>query len=166
MLKSLDKKWYVVYTLTRHEKQIEKLLGRERIEAFLPLYTEIRQWSDRKKKVQAPLFPNYLFVHLDSKDFWKVLKTNGVIKFVSNGMSPGMIPNSIIESIRRMIAGDVKVSDQKMKTGEKVRVIRGPFLGTEGHYVRMGRKNMLIVNVELLHRSIFLEINPSHIEKI
>ena len=80
--------WYVVYTLSKHEKKVEKLLERKNIESYLPKRTIIRQWSDRKRKVEAPLFPNYLFVHIHPREFWKVLSTNGVIRFVCTGRSP------------------------------------------------------------------------------
>ncbi len=166
MLNSIDKNWYVIYTLSRHEKQVNQLLDRTRIESYLPMYTEIRQWSDRKKKVVLPLFPNYLFVCISSKDFWKVLKIDGVIKFVSDGVNPDTISNTIIQSIQKMVSGKVEVGNlQRIKKGEKVRVTSGPFLGLEGDFVRYGSKKLLTVNVDILNRSVMLEINPDHIAK-
>ena len=166
MLNPLEKNWYVVYTLSKHEKQVDRLLSRASIESFLPMYTEIRQWSDRKKKVILPLFPNYLFVCINPKEFWKVLKLDGVIKFVSSGFAPEKISNRIIHSIQRAVRGEVKICNTLMKVGEKIRAISGPFMGTEGHFVKEGKKDMLIVNVELLHRSVLLEVSPNQIEKI
>ncbi len=166
MLATIEKNWYVVYTLSKHEKQVEKLLSRACIESFLPLYTEIRQWSDRKKKVVLPLFPNYLFVHTNPKDFWKILSVNGVTKFVSDGVKPGTISNNVIRSIQGIVNSNAKVADLELKKGERVRAISGPFVGAEGNLIRYDRKNILVINIELLHRSVLLEIDRHQVERV
>ncbi len=166
MFKTLQKNWYVVYTYSKHEKKIDMLLQRAAIESFLPLQTKIRQWSDRKKKVELPLFPNYLFVRITPREFWKVLDLDGVVDFVSNGVRPGTVSGDIIENIRRMVSGEIEVEKLRMPTGQRVRVTRGPFKGAEGQFIRLARKSQLIVNIELLNQSISMEINPYHVEKI
>ena len=76
--------WIVIYTYPKFEQKIEKELIKIDIETFLPMHEVVRQWSDRKKKLTLPLFPNYLFVRTDSRNRWKVLAIKGVVKFLSN----------------------------------------------------------------------------------
>lgn len=158
--------WYVLYTLSKHEKKIESYLKKEGIEVFLPIYTTIRQWSDRKRKLTLPLFPNYLFVKTNPRDFWRITTMNGVIKFVSNGKEPASVPQTTIHNIQKVIKGDFKLKESLMTRGEYVRVTEGPFAGIEGRFIKNGNKNMLIIEIDIIQRSLMLEVEPLQIQKI
>jgi transcription antitermination factor NusG len=93
-------RWYVLYLRSRYEKRVHEELQRRGIESFLPTIMEVRQWSDRKKKVEMPLFPGYDFVRIDLKERVRVLEVDGVVKFVSIGDSrPVPVPDKQIESL-------------------------------------------------------------------
>ena len=126
--------WYVLYTRSRHEKKVDTLLKQQNINSFFPQIKEIKQWSDRKKKMLVPLFPNYLFVQSDPRDFWKIKSTPGIVGFVGQRAEKGPVPVS-----------------------EKV-------TGVEGVFKEHCNKNMLVIEVELIQRSICVEINPAHLK--
>src|SRR3954447_25845445 len=96
--------WYALYTRPRHEKRVfDDLLSRQ-IEAFLPTYKVRRRWSDRYKVVEEPLFKNYLFVKVDyDRRYHETLRPYGAVSFVSFDGQPAQIPDSEIESIRRLV---------------------------------------------------------------
>ncbi len=163
---NLEKKWYVVYTLTRHEKSISRMLNHAKVEFFLPKHTVVRQWSDRKKKVTVPMFPNYLFVRITNQEFWKVMAVNGVVRFITLSQQPIPIADSIIDNIKKILGGNIEIGGPKMEKGELVRIAQGPFVGAQGHFIRLGKKNLLVVEVELIRRTVMLEIDPAHIERL
>ena len=87
-----EKKWYAVYTKPRWEKKIDSVLARKGIESWCPLQKVQRQWSDRKKTIEEPLFKSYVFVHVDEQERVKVLMTDGVLNYVFYLGKPAAIP--------------------------------------------------------------------------
>jgi transcription antitermination factor NusG len=96
-------KWYAVQTKSRHEKSVVAKLAEKRIETFLPIIQDVRQWSDRKKSVQVPLFPSYAFVRIADilNSRVEILRTEGVIRIVSSGAQPVPVDPLEIELGRR-----------------------------------------------------------------
>ncbi|MEL6863516.1 MAG: UpxY family transcription antiterminator [Bacteroidota bacterium] len=158
--------WYVIYTLSRHEKKIESYLKGKGFEVFLPMRKQLRQWSDRKKLIDIPLFPNYLFVETDPTRFWEVTSVPGVIKFVSIRKKPVPVSECIVNSIRQVMHRTSEVDNINLQAGERVKLIQGPFAGLEGIYLRQANKQMLVIEIEILKRSIMFEVNPNHIQSI
>lgn len=158
--------WYVLYTFSKHEKKVATNLARAGIESFLPLHTTVRQWSDRKRKVTLPLFPNYLFVKTNPYNFWRITDINGVIRFVSDGKTPVPVSQSTIQSVQKVVNGEFVLKDFLIGQGEKVKVVQGPFSGIEGKFVKYRNKNMLVIEIELIKRSIMLEVKPLQIQTI
>ena len=136
MTKTKTEQWYILYTLSRHEKKIESYLRKKGIESYLPVYTSVRQWSDRKRKLTLPLFPNYLFVKTNSKNFWKILNISGTVKFIGNGKSPVPVPFSLICDIQKVTTGKFELKENLTVKGTEVRLIKGPFEGMKGKFVR------------------------------
>ena len=87
-----NKKWFAIYVKSRSEKKVLKLLEDIGVESFLPLITRVNQWSDRKKKVEEPLFRSYLFVNIPLSDYYTVLNVNGVVKFITFERKPVPVP--------------------------------------------------------------------------
>ncbi|MEO1515856.1 MAG: UpxY family transcription antiterminator [Bacteroidota bacterium] len=160
------RQWYALYTLTQHERKVQMYLQRQNLESFLPMRTEVRQWSDRKKKVTTPLFPGYLFVKMYKHNFWTVDDIPGAIRLVGTRKSPTAISEDIIDSIQKMVLGNAMAEDIPMRAGEKIRMINGPFSGVEGTYLRRGTQNLLVVEIKLLRRSVSVEISPYDILKL
>ena len=94
--------WYAIYTRPRHEKKVNDQLLEKQFEVYLPLITRTRQWKDRKKKVDMPLFSSYVFVNFEYKYRFDVLQTDGVVKIVNFNGTPAVIPDWQIESLRKM----------------------------------------------------------------
>ena len=123
------KYWYAVYVRSRQEKKIHKIFLNNGIKSSLPLMKTTRQWSDRKKKVEIPLFRGYIFVRIDiGKEKLNILQTNGVVKFIGIRNEPSRIPDEQILWIHMMVEESITVRNEKeIPVGHEVRVTAGPF---------------------------------------
>ena len=97
------KRWYALYTRSRHEKKVDYQLREKGIESYLPLQRVLRKWSDRKKWVEEPLFRCYVFVHVDPANRLRALQTFGVVRFVTFSDEPAVVRDDEIENIRRIL---------------------------------------------------------------
>lgn len=162
-----QKNWYVVYTCPNKEKKICHELGRRNITAFLPTMQVVRQWSDRKKSIEVPLFPNYLFVNIPPGERWVVLMVSGVVNFVVYNGIPAVVKDTEIDLVKKIILERTEISTGHCCiTGEKVRVKHGPLAGLVGRVI--GQKGMLRLYVELetIHQSISIDIDASFLTSI
>ena len=164
----MTENWYALRVRSRHEFVTSEELTRKDIENFLPSVSRLRQWKDRKKTVDFPLFPGYVFVHLDPRPgaFLDVLKTRGSVCFVS--LEPGH-PTSIspveIASLRAMLmSGEQLDVFPAFKEGTAVRVKHGPLLGTVGILARREGRQMFLINIAILGRSVGLKISAEDVE--
>jgi transcriptional antiterminator RfaH len=92
--------WYVIYTKPRNEKKVTERLQQIGIVVYCPLVTQIKQWSDRKKKIQVPLFNSYLFVNMDEKDREKVFQVSGVVRYLFWLGKPAIVRDEEIDVLR------------------------------------------------------------------
>lgn len=142
--------WYACYTRARHEKQVEVQLRQRGLESYLPLVQQIRQWSDRKKAVQFPLFPSYVFGRFTLSEVHAVLTTPGVSTIVRANGYPTPIPERDLENVKTFVSALAESGIQPdarpfLAEGQWVRVLEGPFEGVEGVVVeRRGRKRVLV----------------------
>jgi len=104
----MNKEWYAVYTVVRHEKTVNSSLAGKYIETFLPLREEVSSWKDRRKRVQLPLFPGYLFVNLLLQDRLSVLNTRGVVRILGINGNPVPVPVEQIDAIKRVLESKLK----------------------------------------------------------
>jgi transcription antitermination factor NusG len=162
-----NKSWYVIYVRSRHEKNVHSALLDKGIDASLPMRIVVRKWSDRKKKLQLPLFRGYVFVNIDQKiDNLNVLQTPGVVKFIGIRKEPSRIPDEQIHWIHMMVAESATVRNEKeIPVGQRVRVMAGPFKGTEGVVKRVGSSSRLVVLIESIMQAVSVEIDPNFLEK-
>ncbi len=163
-----DIKWYAVYTKSRNEKKVAELFQKENIPHYLPLITREKFWSDRRKKVQEPLFSSYIFVNISEELYLKVLKTEGVVKFVSFRGKKVPVRNQEIAAIQKYIeTGEEFLENEKdYKVGKKVRVIRGEMKNLEGRLVEILGKQRVRVEIESVGQSIFIRIPKGSLEVI
>lgn len=160
--------WYALYVKSRHEFVTDGELQRKGINTYLPKAKKLRDWQDRTKFVEFPLFPGYLFVYLLSnpEEYLKVLKTKGAVTFVSlEPGNPTPVPPEEIHSLKILIeSGEELNFYPNLKYGTRVRVRKGPLKGALG--VLKDREDQFIfnVNVELLGRSIGVKINADNFE--
>jgi transcription antitermination factor NusG len=165
---SSEEKWYALYTRPRAEKLVYLRLLEEGIETFLPLQRTYRMWSDRKKLVEKPLLTSYIFVKTNGKNFPRVYKTNGVVKFVSFEGKPVSIPPNQIDNLRLLINSDaeIEVSCEKFAAGDNVEVISGSLVGLTGELIKIGSKNRVIVRIDRLDQNLILKIPKAFLRKV
>src|SRR5215469_1492016 len=164
-----DAKWYAIRTRSRHEKVVGRELDAQGIPLFLPLVTSVRQWSDRRTKVEMPLFPGYAFVRVDyfSGDRVRVLRTTGVVDFVGQKAEGSSIPDEQIESIRTILIRNVPVKDHPfLSVGQRIRVCNGALSGVEGILVAVKGARQLVISVEPIQRSLCISLDDYQIENL
>lgn len=164
-----DGTWYAVLTRSRQEKIAASMLDYVAVANFLPLITQERRWSDRKQTVSLPLFPGYLFVRIvrSSDVLLRVLKVPGVVDFVRNRNGPMAIPESEIENVQAALShGDGCSPHSFLKVGDRVRVVRGALTGVEGTLIRCGSQSKLVISVEMIQRSVAVNVDSSDVEPV
>jgi transcription antitermination factor NusG len=162
-----DSSWFAVWTRSRQEKVASAMLETLGVPHFLPLKSELRQWSDRKQTVTVPLFAGYLFVRMNPTHDGRlqVLKAPGIVGFVGNSTGPLAIPDRQIEDIRRVISLGVDCTVLPLfEQGSRVRVIRGPLAGVEGTLVRSNSTFRLLISIEMIHKSLTVSVSPNDVE--
>jgi len=160
--------WYAVYVRSKHEFIVHEGLVRKRIETFLPAVPKHRQWKDRKKVVNFPLFPGYLFVHIhpDPEKLVNVIKTTGAVRILSseNG-NPIPVPTGEIDSLRIMIENGQDIDIYPcLREGARIRIKTGSLRGVEGVLKMKGTQYMCIINIEILGRSVGIKIYADDLE--
>ena len=161
--------WYALWTRSRHEKTVAAALDRLGIQYYLPLVSEVRQWSDRKQAVTTPLFSSYLFVLLNPAKgtILQVLRTPGAISLVGNNLGPLPIPQRQIDDIRMVLATGIRCGvHPAVEEGDRVRVTRGALAGVEGTLLRAKAGSRLLVSIEMIRQSIAVDISPYDVELI
>ena len=161
-------KWYAVHTRSRHEKQVDLFLNERGIETFLPLVHTLSRRRDRKKYVDIPLFPGYLFVCAEKEHLYDVKYTRGVTRIVGAELDvPTPIPDKQILDIKSIIESEVKLDPfPYLKKGRTVRVKSGPLKGLEGILVERKGHYKLVIRIDLLQKGAAAEVYISDIEPI
>jgi transcription antitermination factor NusG len=157
-------RWYAVYTNPRHEKRVEQQMRQRGIDCFLPVYRSVRRWKDRRKELDLPLFPGYIFVHLHLKRQLQVLQLPGVVEFVSFGARPAALLESEIAALRDGLHYACAQPHPYLRVGRRVRVHSGPVAGLEGILIRRKDKLRVVVSIHLIQRSIAVEVDQDSIE--
>ncbi len=168
MFKQKNKDWFVIQTRGRHEKKVYSLLVRSGIEAYLPLLTRKKRWSDRIKLVEEPLFSGYLFVQYNEKNRYQILNTPGVVRFVSFESQYAIVSSRQMETIKALsnLKDETEVIDLSFVPGEEVLISSGPFKGVEAKLITFKGKDKLLLEVEAIGKGVLLEIGKTKIEKI
>jgi transcription antitermination factor NusG len=159
-------RWYAVYTKHQHEKKCADLLRQKSIEVYLPLYQSARRWQDRKKVLSLPLFPSYVFLRSDLQGRLDILNTPGVFFIVGNARGACPIADTDIESMRVVTKSRLAIEPHPvLKSGDHVRICRGPLAGVHGILTRVNNQDRLVLSVEPLRRAVSVEVNIADVEK-
>lgn len=161
--------WYAVQIRPRHEKAAANHLRVFGIETFLPLCPQIRSWSDRKKIVEFPLFPGYLFVAIPwfSQARVRVFEASGAIGFVGPRNQATPIPPDQIEALRSLTRARAEYSPHHyVNVGQRVRIRDGALRGLQGILVSISNDQSLIVSVDLIRRSVAIHLKGYEVEPI
>jgi transcription antitermination factor NusG len=157
--------WYAAHVCSRHEKQVARQLEERRVDCFLPVYRSVRRWKDRRKELDLVLFPGYVFVHLDLKDRLRVLQIPSVVRFVSFNGHPAPLPDAEIEVLVNGLAKGIRAEPHPyLKVGHRVRVKYGPLAGTQGILVRRKDKFRVVLSIDLIMRSVAVEVDEADVE--
>jgi transcription antitermination factor NusG len=146
----MKKNWYVVYTKARNEKKAALILEKSGIDVYCPTVKEVRQWSDRKKTVEVPLFSSYLFVHLAPKERELVYAAPGVVRYLFWLNRPAVVKDQEIETLRSWLSGEVLAAKvQNLKAGDSLCIHQGPFKGKDGVIQSVNANRVQLVLKEL-----------------
>ncbi|MGA8620631.1 MAG: UpxY family transcription antiterminator [Candidatus Sulfotelmatobacter sp.] len=161
--------WYALQTRVNREKIVEQRLQERGVPTFLPMVTEVRRWSDRKKKIQFPLFRNYLFAKLAPArvDRLRVLCVDGVFAFVGPRGEGTPIPDAQIEAVRALVDGELPWSAHPfLKIGQRVRIRSGALNGVEGILVSRTGESTLVISVDAIQRSMAVRVEGYDVEAV
>jgi len=155
-----DLRWYALYVRSRHEKTVHAQLSSKSEDVFLPVYSSRHKWADRWKTVSLPLFPGYVFCRFDSDRRSSVMTTSGIIDVVRNGSQPAAIDSCEIEALKRVVASPLLMEPYAdIVPGEAVTMSDGPLKGLSGTLMEVRKGLRLVVSVQLLRRSVLIEID-------
>jgi transcriptional antiterminator NusG len=167
----LKKEWFVFYTKSRHEKKVRDLLSKEGHEVFLPLQKVVREWSDRKKKVEVPLFNSYIFVRETAANLATVLQIPGIAWAVTFNGKPAVLRPDELEIIQRFIASGIYLEasglpEHSFEPGDIVQIAGGPLSGISGTLTGSANNRKLNVLLEGIHQVIRMEIGDMLLKKV
>ncbi len=159
MVESASPSWFALHVRSRREKLVFIQLRAKAHEVFLPLYSTRHKWADRLKTVQVPLFPGYVFCRIAERDRTSVISTSGVIDIVRAGLRPAAIPQDEISAIQRAVHSPLLMEPYSgLLRGQRVIISGGPLSGLRGELVEAKKNFRLVLTVELLQRSVLVEI--------
>ena len=160
-------RWFAVWTRSRHEQVVRAQLDEKHVPAFLPTLTKWSRWKDRRKQVEVPLFPGYVFARFDPEARLTVLKCAGVVSIVSINGTPVPVPTEEIESIRVLVTSTLPYDPcPTIKTGTMVEVVHGPLTGVVGRLTRKGTQARLILAVNLIGQGVSVQVDAADVRSL
>jgi transcription antitermination factor NusG len=159
-IKDKNKKWYLLYTKPRYEKKVNHELQLLGFETYLPLNRTLKQWSDRKKWVEEPLFKSYIFINTSISYYYDILNVNGIVKFVNFEKLPVVVNKKDIDFIRKMLGSDIpfEVTNELIEVGNNVEIISGPMIGIKGQIVEYRSKKQVMVKFNSIPQNVVLSL--------
>ncbi len=160
--------WFAVYTNCRHEKRVAEHFERRAIEHYLPLYRSQRRWRDGSKvTLDLPLFPGYIFVHIQRSQRVRVLEVPGVLLIVGrSGSQPTPLPEFEIEILRAALDPTRVEPFPTLTAGQRVRICTGALTGIEGIVLRRKNSYRVVITLELIMQSIAVEASAEDLEPV
>jgi transcription antitermination factor NusG len=163
----VESAWHALYTRHQHEKRVAECLAGKGHTVYAPTYPALHRWKDRMKWVSLPLYPCYVFVKGGLERKLEIITTPGVFSIVGTSGGPSPIPDVDIESVRRILESRSQVEPYPyLNCGDRVRIAHGPLEGIEGILVRKKGSYRLVLSVELLRKSVAVEVEEASVEKL
>ncbi len=158
--RNIEKKWHVFYVQARHEKKVNERLMEDGYEPFLPLEKVLKEWSQRKKWVEEPLFRSYIFVRIAAHEIMDILQVPGVVTYVRHAGKPAIIRQQHIDIIRKLLISDTtfEVTTAKIEMGSEIEIQTGPFRGFKGHVHEIRGKRKFVVKLESIDYKVIVEL--------
>ncbi len=162
-----EQHWYAAYTCAHHEKRVAAELGAREVQHFLPLYSSVRRWKDRRVLLELPLFPGYIFVRLALRDRLRVVQIPSVVRLVGFNGLPTALPDTEMEIMRAGLSQSLRAEPHPFLTvGRRVRVTGGPFAGLEGILKRKKNNLRVVVSLELIQRSVVVDVDAADVRAV
>ena len=164
---AVSEQWFAVHTYSRHEKTVAQEARDLGVTTFLPILKEVRKWSDRRKVVESPLFSCYVFVKIapNHDERLKVLRINGVLRFVGTSGMGIPIPDEQIQAVQILSEEQLPLcSHPFLKIGQRVRIRSGALSGVEGILTGRSGERSLVVSLDAIQRSLSVRIEGYDIE--
>ncbi len=168
MMSESEMNWYAVTTRSRHEKVVAEQLWQKEIECFLPLREIISKWKDRFKKVQFPLFPGYLFVHVPIQERrLDILKVPSVVRIIGFNGEPVSIPGPEVQAVKQLVFSTLPYDPYPyIVNGNRVEIVRGPLRGLQGILIEKKGVFRFILSVDLIQQAVACEVDACDVVKI
>lgn len=164
---ALTQNWYAISVYPRHEKSVARHFEGQGTEYFLPLYSSLRRWKDRKKEIDMVLFPGYIFVRIVLDDRLRVLMVPGVSRFITFQDLPAVVPEEQIQAIGLTSTRGVAIRPHPyLQKGCRVRIVRGPMAGVEGILSRRKDKFRVVLSIDLIASSVAVEVEGADLEPL
>lgn len=164
------KQWFAIYVRPRAEKQAARRLQEIAIETYLPLKKTLKQWKDRKKQVEVPLFSSYIFVRVDEKEYYQIpIRLNSFVKYVNIGGERTPVRDSEIQTIKRMLDytdSDIEVVNQDFRLNDTVEIVSGELTGLKGKLIELKGKKRIGIIIETIGSYLTVEIDKRAVERI
>ncbi len=155
----IGERWYIAYTLARHEKSIAHRLSLENMHCYVPLYSETRMWRQRRVEVSLPLFPCYVFVRMRFEARLRLLSVPGVVRLLTASGSAIIFPDEEMDALRSLLTKWKATPCPFHSSGRRVRLKSGPFAGLEGTILQRNGKRKLIVTLDLIASAMLLDVD-------
>ncbi len=164
---TINPQWYAIHTRSRHEKRVAEQLRAKSLEAFLPIHRCRHKWKNGVlADVELPLFPGYLFARAPVEDRGRLLQLPGVLGLAASNAHPTAIPESDMEALR-LIAHSLGVEPHPfLNIGDRIRITAGPLTGLVGILTRRKQELRLVLSVQIIMRSVAVEVSEFDIEPI
>jgi|HubBroStandDraft_1064217.scaffolds.fasta_scaffold340679_2 transcription antitermination factor NusG len=160
-------RWFAAYTRSNHERSAADQLAQRSIAHFVPTYESVRVWKDRKKRLERPLFPGYVFVRVPLEEKLRVLVVPGIVRLVGFDGHPLPVPDEEIETLRTVVQHKLKAEPHPyLVAGRKVRIVRGALEGMEGILIRKKGRLRVLVSINLIRQSAMIEVDAHDVEPI
>jgi transcriptional antiterminator RfaH len=159
------KKWHVFYTNPKFERKVSEYLQKDNYESFLPLQWVSRRWSDRKKRMEVPLFPNYIFINIEQNKIFEVLKTPKLIRCVTFNRMPASLKQEEIDNIKQIVKTEFPFEVcYKLKIGDSVVITEGELTGMQGVLVEERGSQRFALRIESLQQSLLVIVPSGFLE--
>ena len=163
----MEPQWFAIWTRSRHEKLVrDQLEKKSDVDVFLPTIGKWSRWKDRKKKIEWPLFPGYVFARFVADERVGILKVDGVVQIISNNGMLSAIPDEEIDSVRTLVESELAYDPVPLvKEGDMVKVTSGPLKGVIGRLItKKGVQARLVLSVDLIGQAVSVEVDAADVK--
>lgn len=160
--------WHAIYTRSRWEKKVLEQIQEKGITVYLPLIKTLKQWSDRKKMVEEPLFRGYIFVNVTGREYYDALNVEGAIKYINIQGKASVVPEQHIIAVKLYLEQHEERENEElpMGAGTEVEIIAGPLTGITGKIELEGNSNRVYINIDSVGKDISVKIPRKNLKPL